>query len=118
MATEIRSAVSLAPTRRSFLATSAAAGAIGLVLLAAPSYAQTVPAADAEVSVISPLPAKLRAAAEDYVQRTVFYQGEHTMTELEKVQYTAKDHTTNAVHPFRINVPEAALVDLRQRIAA
>ena len=45
----IMSAASLAPTRRSFLATSAAAGAFGLVLLAAPSYAQTVPAAEADV---------------------------------------------------------------------
>ena len=40
------------------------------------------------------------------------------MTELEKVQDTAKDRTTNAVRPFRINVPEADLVDLRRRIAA
>src|SRR6266849_9825815 len=39
--------------RRSFLATSAAAGAFGLLLLAAPSYAQTVPAADAEASIIA-----------------------------------------------------------------
>jgi pimeloyl-ACP methyl ester carboxylesterase len=70
-------AVSSAPTRRSFLATAAAASALGLVLLAAPSYAQTVPA----------LPTKLHAAAE-----------------------------ADAVRPFRINVPEAALVDLRQRV--
>jgi hypothetical protein len=75
------SEVSSALTWRSFLATSAAAGAFGLVLLAAPSYAQTVPAADAQASVI--------AAAED-----------------------------NAIRPFHVNIPEAALVDLRQRIAA
>jgi len=85
----IMSTVSSSPTRRRFLAASAAAGAFGLVRLAAPSYAQTVPAVDAEASVISLLPAKLRAAAED-----------------------------NAVRPFRIKVPEAALVDLRRRIAA
>jgi hypothetical protein len=77
----IKSAVSSSPTRRSFLATTAAAGAFGLVLLVAPSYTQTVPAADAQASVI--------AAAED-----------------------------NAVRSFRINVPEAALVDLRRRVAA
>jgi pimeloyl-ACP methyl ester carboxylesterase len=52
-----------------WLATSAAAGAFGLVLLAAVSYAQEVPAAD-------------------------------------------------AVRPFRVNVPEEQLVDLRQRIGA
>jgi hypothetical protein len=49
----IMSAGSFAPTWRSFLATSAAVGAFGLVLLAAPSYAQIVPAADAEASVIA-----------------------------------------------------------------
>ena len=49
----IMSAGSLAPSRRSFLATSAAAGAFALILLAAPSYAQTAPAADAEASVIA-----------------------------------------------------------------
>ena len=38
----IMSAGSLAPTQRSFLATSVAAGAFGLLLLAAASYAQTV----------------------------------------------------------------------------
>jgi len=44
----IMSAGSLMPSRRSVLATSAAAGAFGLVLLAAPSYAQTVPATEAD----------------------------------------------------------------------
>jgi pimeloyl-ACP methyl ester carboxylesterase len=44
----IMSAVSSALTWRSFLATSAAASAFGLVLLAAPSYAQIVPAAEAD----------------------------------------------------------------------
>jgi pimeloyl-ACP methyl ester carboxylesterase len=57
--------------RRSFLATLAAAGAFGLVLLAAPCYAQTVPAADAQAFVISPLPAKLRAPAEDKAIRRI-----------------------------------------------
>ena len=47
------SAESSAPTRRSFLATSAGAGAFGVVPLAAPSYAQTVPVADARAPVIA-----------------------------------------------------------------
>ncbi len=38
----IMSAGSFAPTRRNFLATSVAASAFGLLLLAAASYAQTV----------------------------------------------------------------------------
>ena len=66
--------------RRIVLITSAAAGAFGLVLLAAPCDAQTVtPKAT-------------------------------TVTESET--------TTAAIRPFRVNVPEEALVDLRRRIAA
>ena len=64
------SPVSLAPTRRSLLATSTAAGALGLVLSAAPGYAQTILTAG-----------------------------------------------HNAIRPFRINVPEESLVDLRRRLA-
>ena len=59
------SAISLSPTRRSLLATSAAAGALSL------------------------LPAHLAAAVDG-----------------------------NAIRPFRINVPEADLVDLRRRVKA
>src|SRR5437016_1029204 len=44
----IMSAGSLAPTQRSVLATSVAACAFGLLLLAVPSYAQTVPAVEAD----------------------------------------------------------------------
>ena len=47
------SAVSFAPTRRRLLATPAAAGAFVLLLLAGPSYSQTVPAADAQASVMA-----------------------------------------------------------------
>ena len=47
------SAVSFAPARRRLLATSAAAGAFGLLLHASLSYSQTVPAADAQASVIA-----------------------------------------------------------------
>jgi pimeloyl-ACP methyl ester carboxylesterase len=42
-------------------------------------------------------------------------KGENTVTQLEQAQYTAE---SNAIRPFRINVPEAALVDLRHRVAA
>jgi pimeloyl-ACP methyl ester carboxylesterase len=75
-----------------------AASALGLLLLASPSYAQTAPAAtkeptmtalDTEASAGRPLPAQPRAAAEDAT-----------------------------IRPFRIDVPEAALADLRRRIAA
>jgi hypothetical protein len=47
-------AVSLSTTRRSSLAITAAAGAFGLVLLAAPCRAQTVPAADLAKWTASP----------------------------------------------------------------
>ena len=72
------------PIRRGLLAASAAVSAFGLVLLAAPTYAQTGPAADAKAP-----PENLSASAE----------------------YTA-------IRPFRIDVPEEELVDLRRRIEA
>ena len=75
--------------RRSFLATSTAAGVFGFVLLAVSAYAQTVPVVDVKVSVITLLPRTLSGAVHDYV-----------------------------VRPFRIDVPEAALVDLRRRVLA
>ena len=74
------SAVSSSPTWRTFLVTVAAAGAFGLVLLAAPGDAQTV-------------------------HRKADHCGPN-------------ETTTAAIRPFRINVPEEALVDLRRRIAA
>jgi hypothetical protein len=76
-------------TRRSFLAASAIGGTCLLVLLAAASYAQTIPSADAQTFVTSPLLAKLTAAAEN-----------------------------DSIRPFHINVPDEQLVDLRQRLAA
>jgi pimeloyl-ACP methyl ester carboxylesterase len=60
----IMSAVASSPTWRNFLVTLAAVGAFGLVLLAAPSYAQTVPSADAQASVSG-----LGAAVEDNAVR-------------------------------------------------
>jgi pimeloyl-ACP methyl ester carboxylesterase len=76
----IMSAVSSSPTWRNFLATVAAAGAFGLVLLAAPCDAQT--ATEKETTVVQ------------------------------------RETTTAAIRPFRANVPEEALVDLRRRVAA
>jgi Epoxide hydrolase N terminus len=58
------SAVSSSPTWRNVLVTVAAAGAFGLVLLAAPSGAQTVPSAGAQASVSG-----LGAAVEDTAVR-------------------------------------------------
>ena len=112
-------AVSSAPTRRSVLATAAAAGALGLVLLAASSSAQTVPA----------LPTKRHAAADadavrpfrkEATMTTTMTQlnKETTMTTTMTQRDTVPSTATAAVHPFRINVPEAALVDLRRRVAA
>jgi len=82
----VMSATSLSPTRRGFLAASAAAGAIGL------------------------LPAHLAAAAAagDARPSQPSNQGDSPMG-------TTDD---NAIRPFRINVPEEALIDLRRRIAA
>jgi pimeloyl-ACP methyl ester carboxylesterase len=74
---------------RGFLAIVAAAGAFGLALLVAPSYAQKVPASDAQPSVIGTLPAKAPTVVDD-----------------------------KSIRPFHINVAEAQLVDLRQRVVA
>jgi hypothetical protein len=68
------------PTRRSFIAGSAAAGALVLFLLGTPSYAQAP-----GNNLLSMHP---RAAAGG-----------------------------TAIRPFRVNVPEADLVDLRRRLA-
>src|SRR5690348_553034 len=82
----VMSSPSLSPTRRGFLATSAAAGVFGL------------------------LPAHLAAAAaaSDALPSRPSSQGGSPMD-------TTKD---NAIRPFRIDVPEEALVDLHRRIAA
>ena len=74
------SAVSSSPTWRTLLATVAAAGAFGLVLLAAPCGAQ---AATEQETTVAP-----------------------------------REATTAAIRPFRANVPDEALVELRRRIAA
>ncbi len=83
------SVVSPSPPRRSAPATSAAAGALGLVLLTAPCCARTV--AGAGVPVVP----------------NVEQSGE-SEPNCDGVE----------VRPFRIDVPEAALADLRRRIMA
>ena len=75
--------------RRRFFAISAAAGVFGFVLVAASAYAQTIPAVEVKASVISLLPRTLVGAVHD-----------------------------NGVRPFRVDVPEEALVDLRRRVVA
>ena len=59
----LMSTVSSSTVRRSWLADSVAAGALGLLLLANPSCAQSIPTANAVAS--SPLPVKVRSVAED-----------------------------------------------------
>jgi len=73
--------------RDRFLVISVVVAAPGLAPLAAPSYAQTVRAADAETSVTSPLPAKQTAAIQD-----------------------------ESIRPFHIGGPEAQLVDLQAHL--
>jgi pimeloyl-ACP methyl ester carboxylesterase len=75
-------------TRR-YLAIFAFASISSFGLFAAPINAQTRPVAVAEVSLISSLAARLPATTED-----------------------------QTIRPFRVNIPEAELVDLRQRLAA
>src|SRR5215468_2260459 len=83
------SALSPSPTWRSFLRDITVAGAFCIFLLAVQIYAQTSRNAISEDSVSNSLPAKSPAATED-----------------------------KAIRPFRIKIPEEALVDLRRRLAA
>jgi len=83
------SALSSSPTSRGFLRDITVAGAFCIFLLAVQSHAQTSRNAIAEDSVSDSLPAKSPAATED-----------------------------KAIRPFRVKIPEEALVDLRRRLAA
>ena len=87
-------------SRRS-LATSATAGALGLILFASPGYAQANSTADAQVAGSVPL--------------TKVAQTSNTSTTAAKSSMAPDNE---AIRPFSINVPEEALVDLRRRIAA
>src|SRR5258708_11331771 len=76
------------PTRRSFLGALAAAGAFGRFLFGAPSLAEADPGAGSGVAFDSLHSVKAAADGDE------------------------------SIRPFRINFPEAAIVDLRRRIAA
>ena len=76
------------PTPGSLLAASAAAVAFGFVGFCSPNHAQTLRISDTESSVIAQETTR-RAAAED-----------------------------QAIRPFKVQIPQAALDDLRRRIAA
>jgi pimeloyl-ACP methyl ester carboxylesterase len=79
-------------------------------------------------AVLFAVPAFLSPGNALSAQATVSYQGEHAMTQLEKELTRtgaqpqgaprARAAEADAIRPFRIHVPEAALVDLRRRIAA
>jgi pimeloyl-ACP methyl ester carboxylesterase len=88
-------------SRRGLLATSAAAGAFGLVLLASPSYAQANSTADTQVA--------------GPVSLTKLAQTSGTSTTAAKSSTATNDQ---AIRPFSINFPEEALSDLRRRINA
>ena len=83
------SALSSSPTWRSFLRYITFAGALCIFLLAVQSHAQTARNAIAEDSVSNSLHAKPPAATED-----------------------------KAIRPFRVKIPEEALVALRRRLAS
>src|SRR5512134_1821582 len=104
----IMSAVSLAPARRSILATSATAGAFGLLF---------VVLCAAMVSLAPPA----TVFAQQPTRTGVPSQGASGEKEKDMKSAEAKDMKfaeVEAIRPFRISVPEEALVDLRRRIAA
>ena len=76
------------PTRRGFLAGSVGALSVSLFVFAPPSYAQTTTTSDTDAIVVA------QAAA---------------------TRQAAKD---GSIRPFKVQVPQAALNDLRRRIAA
>jgi pimeloyl-ACP methyl ester carboxylesterase len=111
-------------TRRRVLATAAAAGAFGLLLLASPCDAQTVPAVGAEAPVSGLLPAKPRTAAEADTNRPLRTETSSTHKETTMAQTSATQQGSaqaadkNAMRPFHVQVPEAELTELRRRINA
>jgi pimeloyl-ACP methyl ester carboxylesterase len=91
-----------APLQR-WIVTAAAKGALGLVVLTAPGYAQDVTVARRAGSVLSPEPAMSLD--------TVLYT-------TPRPPATRPERADTFIRPFRISIPESALVDLRSRIAA
>jgi pimeloyl-ACP methyl ester carboxylesterase len=80
--------LSSSPTRRNFLARSAAALSVSLFVFVPPSYSQTTTTSDTNAVVVAQASAT-RQAAED-----------------------------GSIRPFKVHVPLAALNDLRRRLAA
>jgi pimeloyl-ACP methyl ester carboxylesterase len=80
--------LSSSPTRRNFLARSAAALSVSLFVFVPSSYAQTMTTSDTDAVVVAQASAT-RQAAED-----------------------------GSIRPFKVHVPQAALNDLRRRLAA
>jgi pimeloyl-ACP methyl ester carboxylesterase len=78
--------------------------AVAVMAFAVPTYVQTVPAT-ATNSVSS------------FREATTIRQKETKMTQAVKVQ-SAASAENKSIRPFRINVPEEAIVDLRRRINA
>src|SRR5205085_12269023 len=85
-------------------------------------FAATVSLA-ATVNVLAPQPAQMGAlaqgatrarAAQTMTEKEIAITQLNTVTQLDTVPSTA----TDAIRPFRIKIPEEALVDLRRRIAA
>lgn len=74
---------------RRFVAMFPAAGAFGLAMLAAPCYGEKAPGADGQISLASVAQAKQSSPTNG-----------------------------DAIRPFRVNIPEADLVDLRKRVVA
>jgi pimeloyl-ACP methyl ester carboxylesterase len=91
--------------RRRLLETSALAGVFGLVLLASPSQAQGIVPGEPQASGINVPPGNLAATQ----AQSIALQPALTLR-------TADPNA--AIRPFRIEVPEAALADLKRRIAA
>ena len=86
-------------TRRIFLYAGAAVGGVGLLLLAAFGFGRN---ADPVTSATNPVSTTSPATAENKAVNP----------------FPPKAPGDNSIRPFRVNVPEEQLVDLRRRIAA
>jgi quercetin dioxygenase-like cupin family protein len=91
---------------KSFLATSAAGISLGFFLLAASGFAQTA-RTDDEAEIVKRLQGKV----------ITLTQNENTKAQTNQAKSTAA-RDDKAIRPFRINIPQEALTDLRRRIAA
>jgi pimeloyl-ACP methyl ester carboxylesterase len=78
--------------------------AVAVMAFAVPTYVQTVPATETH-------------SVSSFREATTIRQKETKMTQAVKVQ-SAASAENKSIRPFRINVPEDAIVDLRRRINA